>query len=102
MTEAETGRDTTRFHSFTDGNISSVCDSEFVCNFVTDDIPDRKCPLTFLLSVIPNSVAKSIGKKKQSTMILQTKIARQKNISHLTYTYGFISSVIVAYPVNIF
>ena len=31
---------TTRFHSFTDGTISSVCDSEFVGNFFTNDIPD--------------------------------------------------------------
>jgi hypothetical protein len=35
-------------------------------------------------------------------MVLQTEIARQKKYSCLKYTNGFIPSVIVAYPVNIF
>jgi hypothetical protein len=78
MTEAETGRDTTRFHSFTDENISSVCDSEFVGNFVTDDIPDRKCPLTFLSSVIPNSVAKSVSKKNNRQWFYRQKLHAKK------------------------
>jgi hypothetical protein len=51
---------TTRLHSFTDGNIPSVCDLEFVGNFFTDE----KRSSAFLSSVIPNSIAKSVGKKK--------------------------------------
>jgi hypothetical protein len=89
---------TTRFHSFTDGNIPSVCDLEFVGNFFTDG----KRLLAFLSSVIPNSVAKSVGKKKKLPMVLQREIAREKKNSRLKYTDGCIPSVIVAYPVNIF
>jgi hypothetical protein len=55
---------TIRFHSFTNGNIPSVCDSTFLGNFFTDNIPDGKRASTFLSSVIPNFVAKSVGKKK--------------------------------------
>jgi hypothetical protein len=38
----------------------SVCDSEFVGIFFTDG----QRPSAYLLSVIPNSIAKSVGKKK--------------------------------------
>jgi hypothetical protein len=65
---------TTRLHSFTDGNILLVCDLEFIGNFFTD----KKRSSAFLSSVIPNSIAKSVGKKKQLPMVLQTKIVRQK------------------------
>jgi hypothetical protein len=65
---------TTRLHSFTDGNILLVCDLEFIGNFFTDE----KRSSAFLSSVIPNSIAKSVGKKKQLPMVLQTKIVRQK------------------------
>jgi hypothetical protein len=65
---------TTRLHSFTDGNILLVCDLEFIGNFFTD----KKHSSAFLSSVIPNSIAKSVGKKKQLPMVLQTKIVRQK------------------------
>jgi hypothetical protein len=88
---------TTRLHSFTDGNILLVCDLEFIGNFFTDE----KRSSAFLSSVIPNSIAKSVGKKKQLPMVLQTKIVRQKKNSRLKYTDGLIPSVIVAYPVNI-
>jgi hypothetical protein len=52
---------TTRLHSFTDGNILLVCDLEFIGNFFTDE----KRSSAFLSSVIPNSIAKSVGKKKK-------------------------------------
>jgi hypothetical protein len=55
-----------------------VSDLAFVGNFFTDDIPDGKCPSAFLSSVIPNFVAKAVGKKKHLSMVLQTAIARQK------------------------
>ena len=83
------GCTTTRFHSFTDGTISSVCDSEFVGNFFTDNIPDGNRPLAFLSSVIPNFVSTSVGKKKQLPMVLQTKIACKKK-SCLKYTDGLV------------
>jgi hypothetical protein len=70
---------TTRFHSFTDENISSVCDSLFIGNFITDDITDGNSPSAFLSSVIPHSIAKAVCKKKKTlTMVLQTEIALQK------------------------
>ena len=71
---------TTRFHSFTDGTIPPVYNSEFVSNFFIDDILDRNLPSIFLSSIIPNSVATSVGKKKkkQLLMVLQKEIARQK------------------------
>ena len=56
---------TTRFHSFTDGPIPSVCDRKFVGDFFTDVITDRLCPLAFPSSVIPPSVALSVGKTKK-------------------------------------
>jgi hypothetical protein len=96
------GLDTTRFHSFTDGTILLACDLEFVGNFFTDDTPDRNRPSAFLSSVIPNSIATSVGKKKHVPMVLHTEIARQKNISRLKYTNRLSPSMIVAYPVNIF
>jgi len=55
---------TTRFHSFTDGNILSVYDLAFVGNFFTNDIPDGKRPSAFLSSVISHSIAKSVCNKK--------------------------------------
>jgi len=93
---------TTRFHSFTDENILSICDSEFVGNFFTDKIINGKRPSAFLSSVIPNSITKSVGKKKQFLMVLQTEITHQKKYFRLKYIDGCIPSVIVAYPVNIF
>jgi hypothetical protein len=47
------------------------------------------------LSVIPNSIAKSVGKKKHLPMVLQTEIARKKKVSRMKYTDGFIPLVIV-------
>ena len=91
----------TRFHNFTDGNIPSVCDLEFVGNFFTDKITDRKRPSAFLLLVIPNSIAKSIGTKKNFRWFYKRKLRAKKN-SRLKYTDRYIPSVIVAYPVNIF
>jgi len=63
------GSDTTRFHSFTDETIMLVCDSEFVGNVFTDDIPDRNRSSAFLSSVIPNSVAISVGKKSRRCVL---------------------------------
>jgi len=56
---------TTRFHSFTDGNIPLVCDYEFVGNLFTDIFTDGLCPSAFPSSVIPNSVAISVGNTKK-------------------------------------
>jgi len=56
---------TTRFHNFTDGNIPSVCDYEFVGNLFTDVFTDEIYPSTFLSSVIPHSVAISVEKTKK-------------------------------------
>ena len=94
---------TTSFHSFTDRTIPLVCDSEFVGNFFTDDIPDGNRPSTFLSSVIPNSVATLVGKKKTiANSFTDENCAPKKKISRLKYIDGLIPSVIVAYPVNIF
>jgi hypothetical protein len=56
---------TTRFHSFTDGNISSVCDYQFVGELFTDVFTDIIRLSAFLSSVIPHSVAISIGNIKK-------------------------------------
>ena len=56
---------TTRFHSFTDGHIPSVCDRHFVGKLFTDYITDGIHPSEYLLSVIPHSVAISVGNKKK-------------------------------------
>ena len=56
---------TTRFHSFTDGPIPSVCDRKFVGDFFTDVITDGLCPSAFPSSVISPSVALSVGKTKK-------------------------------------
>jgi len=86
---------TTRFHSFTDRNIPSVCDSAFVGKFFTDDIPKGKRPSAFLSSVIPNSVAKSVSKKNIFRWFYKQKLPAKKNVSHLKYTNGLIPSVIM-------
>jgi len=57
---------TTRFHSFTDGNIPSVCDQKFVSDLFTDVLTDGLCLSTFLSSVISHSVAISVGKTKKT------------------------------------
>ena len=57
---------TTRFHSFTDGNILSVCDRTFVGKVFTDYITDGIIPSEYLLSVIPHSVAISVGNTKKT------------------------------------
>jgi hypothetical protein len=56
---------TTRFHNFTDGNIPSVCDYEFVGNLFIDVFTDEIHPSTFLSSVIPHSIAISVGNTKK-------------------------------------
>ena len=56
---------TTRFHSFTDGQIPSVCDQKFVGDFFTDIITDGLRPSALPSSVIPHSVAISVGKTKK-------------------------------------
>ena len=57
---------TTRFHSFTDGNILSVCDRTFVGKVFTDYITDGILPSEYRLSVIPHSVAISVGNTKKT------------------------------------
>ena len=57
---------TTRFHSFTDGNIPSVCDRTFVGKVFTDYITDGILPSEYLLSVISHSVAIAVGNKKNT------------------------------------
>ena len=56
---------TTRFHSFTDGKIPSVCDKKFVGDFFSDVITDGLRPSALPSSVIPHSVAISVGKTKK-------------------------------------
>jgi hypothetical protein len=58
-------RFTTRFHSFTDGNIPSVCDYQFIGDLFTDVFTDGLRPSAFLLSVIPHSVAISVRNTKK-------------------------------------
>ena len=57
---------TTRFHSFTDGHISLVCDRTFIGKVFTDYITDGILPSEYLLSVIPHSVAISVGNTKKT------------------------------------
>ena len=74
--------DTTRFHSFIDGHIPSVSDKTFVGKVFTDYITDGILPSEYLLSVIPHSVAISVGNtKKLLPMVLPTDRARQKKKS---------------------
>jgi len=56
---------TTRFHSFIDGNMSSVCDYQFVCDLFTDIFTDGLRPSAFPSSVIPHSVVISVGNTKK-------------------------------------
>ena len=92
---------TTRFHNFTHGHIPSVCDWEFVGNLFTDRIR----PSDYLLSVIPHSVAISVGKKKNTyrrfyKWKVRTKkkkfplgIYRQTILRRWNYTYRRTKSV---------
>ena len=57
---------TTRFHNFTDRHILSVCDRTFVGKVFTDYITDGILPSECLLSVIPHSVAISVGNTKKT------------------------------------
>ena len=56
---------TTRFHSFTNENIPSVCDYQFVGDLFTDVFTDGLRPSAFPLSVIPHFVAISVGNTKK-------------------------------------
>ena len=84
--------DTTRFHSFTDGKIPSVCDQKFVGDFFTDVITDGLSPSVFPSSVIPHSVAISVGKTKKpfADGFTDEICAPKKKDSHLKYTTGFL------------
>ena len=87
---------TTRFHNFTDENILSVCDSAFVGNFFTDDIPDRKRLSAFLSSVISHSVAKSVGRKNICRWFYRRKLHQKIFYSKKSFSleiYWRISSV---------
>ena len=57
---------TTRFHSFIDGHIPSVCDRTFVGKLFTDYIADGIIPSEYLLLVIPHFVAISVGNTKNT------------------------------------
>jgi len=60
---------TTRFHSFIDGNIPSVCDYQFIGEFFTDVFTDGIRPSAFLSSKT---------QKNHLLMVLQTEFACQK------------------------
>ena len=77
---------TTRFHSFTDENIPSVCDRTFVGKVFTDYITDGLLPSEYLLSVIPHSVAISVGNTKKT--FTDGPCAPKKKVSRLEYTDG--------------
>ena len=83
---------TTRFHSFTDGKIPSVCDQKFVGDFFTDVITDGLCPSAFPSSVIPHFVAISVGKTKKpfADGFTDGICAPKKKDSRLKYTDGFL------------
>jgi hypothetical protein len=85
-------RFTTRFHSFTDGNIPSVCDYQFISDLFTDVFIDRIRPSAFLLLVIPHSIAISVGntKKPFADGFTDGIFAPKKKVSHLKYTDGFL------------
>jgi hypothetical protein len=55
-----------------------VCDKNFVGDFFTDVITDGLRQSALPSSVIPTSVAISVGKKNHLPMVLQTEFARQK------------------------
>ena len=80
---------TTRFHSFTDGNIPSVCDWEFVGKLFTDYITNGIRSSAYLSSVIPHFVAISVKKTKKSFADGFTDgICVSKKKSHLKYFDG--------------
>jgi hypothetical protein len=56
---------TARFHNFTEENILSVYDYNFVGDLLTDVFTDGFGPSAFPSSVIPHSVAISVGKTKK-------------------------------------
>jgi hypothetical protein len=56
---------TTRFYSFTDGNILSVCAYQFVGDLFTDVFTGGLRLSAFLSSVIPHSVPISVGNTKK-------------------------------------
>ena len=78
---------TTRFHSFT--HIPSVCDRTFVGKVFTDYITDGIRPSEYLLSVIPHSVAISVGNTKKT--FTDGPCAPKKKVSRLEYTDGIFS-----------
>jgi len=84
---------TTTFHSFTDGNILSVCNYEFVSKLFTNIFTDGIHPSAFLSSVIPHSVAISVENTKKSFVdgFTDEICAPKKKISRLKYTDGFYS-----------
>jgi hypothetical protein len=56
--------------------------------------PTEKSSLGFLSSVIPNSIAISVGKKNICRWFYRQKLCAKKKISRLKYTDGLILSVI--------
>jgi len=89
-------RFTTRFHSFTDRNIPSVYDYQFIGDLFTDVFTDGLRPLAFLLSVILHSVAISVGNTKKSFADGFTDgiFAQKKSFPLEIYRRIFIPSVI--------
>jgi len=84
-------KNTTRFHSFTNGSIPSVYDYKFIGDFFTDVISDGLRPSALLSSVIPHSVGISVGKtKKPFPDGFTDGICAQKKDSRLKYTDGFL------------
>ena len=87
---------TTRFHSFTDGNIPSVCDRTFVGKVFTDYITDGIRPSEYLLSVIPHSVAISVGNKKKHIYRRPVR-AKKKKFPAWNIPTEYIPSVLCKY-----
>ena len=91
-------RRTTRFHSFSDGHIPSVCDRTFVGKLFTDYITNGILPSEYLLSVIPHFVAISVGNTKKT--FTDGPCAPKKKISRLEYTDGIYSVGVMYIPTD--
>jgi len=83
---------TTRFHSFPDEHILSVCDLKFVGDLFTDVLTDGLRPSALLSSVIPHSIAISVRKTKKpfADGFIDRICTPKKKDSRLKYTDGFL------------
>ena len=89
-------QNTTRFHSFTDGNIPSVCDSVFVGFFLPPASPTENVRrLSFHRYYLIPLLNHSVKKINICQWFYRQKLRAKKKVSRLKYTDGFIPSVIV-------